>query len=119
MTDLLQSAVSWLGVERTTNMATAVTYRRGVTTASVLATQGQTTYEVDDGGGFIVEAQATDFIVSASELTEFGDPELADQIETADAVFEVLAIGRLGHWRWSGPHHVSLRIHTKQVGVPE
>jgi len=120
--DLLEQGTGWLDGMRQTHMSRLVTYQRGVETVDIAATLGATTYEVADEAGVIVQAKATDFIVSAEALLLSGavtKPQVGDRIRVPSGtnvlVFEVLDLGGAGHYRPSDPHGRMLRIHAKQV----
>jgi len=107
---------------RQAHLSRTVTYQRGVDSVGIAATLGSTTYEVADEAGVIVQAKATDFIVSAEALVLGGaptKPQVGDRIRVPSGdkvlVFEVLDLGGAGHYRPSDPHGRMLRIHAKQV----
>ncbi|HOD84963.1 MAG: hypothetical protein BWX88_05182 [Planctomycetes bacterium ADurb.Bin126] len=117
MGDLLKSTVQWLGAMRTSHASSSVAYRRGEVEATVNATWASTTCEVEDDFGLRVQAMVTDFLILAEDLLPlFGAPEPGDRIAADGKLYEVLSLGGQGHWRWSGPHNVSMRIHAKEVG---
>jgi hypothetical protein len=108
--------------ERQLHMSRTVSYQRGADSVDIAATLGSTTYEVTDDAGVIVQAKATDFIVSAEALVLGGaptKPQVGDRIRVTSGtkvlVFEVLDLGGAGHFRPSDPHGKMLRIHAKQV----
>jgi len=120
--DLLEQGVSWLDGMRQTHLSRTVTYQRGIETVDIAATLGATTYEVADEAGVIVQAKATDFIVSAEALVLGGaptKPQVGDRIRVPSGakvlIFEVLDLGGAGHYRPSDPHGKMLRIHAKQI----
>lgn len=120
--DLLEQGTAWLDGARQTHLSRTLTYQRGVDSVDVAATLGSTTYEVADEAGAIVQAKATDFIVSAEALVLGGGPtkpQIGDRIRmpsgTKILVFEVLDLGGAGHYRPSDPHGKMLRIHAKQI----
>lgn len=122
MADLLEQGVAWLDGVRQTHLSRTVTYQRGVESVDIAATLGSTTYEVADEAGVIVQAKATDFIVSADALVLGGaptKPQVGDRIRVTSGtkvlVFEVLDLGGAGHYRPSDPHGKMLRIHAKQI----
>ena len=123
MGDLLRQGSQWLEQMRTAHCSSPVTYRRPavalgqVTEATVNATYGRTSYEVEDDYGLRVGAEVTDFLILADELvTMFGEPRAGDRIVADGRAFEVLALGGQGHWRWSDPYRTTMRIHAKEVG---
>lgn len=122
MVDLLEQGTAWLDGVRQTHLSRLVTYQRGVESVDIAATLGTTTYEVADEAGVIVQAKATDFIVSAEALVigaVMTKPQVGDRIRvpsgTKVLVFEVLDLGGAGHYQPSDPHGRMLRIHAKQV----
>ncbi len=122
MADLLEQGTAWLDGMRQTHLSRTVTYQRGVDSVDIAATLGSTAYEVADEAGAIVQAKATDFIVSAEALVLGGPvtkPQVGDRIRVPTSakvlVFEVLDLGGAGHYRPSDPHGEMLRIHAKQI----
>jgi hypothetical protein len=120
--DLLEQGVSWLDGMCQAHLSRTVTYQRGVDSVDIAATLGTTTYEIADEAGVIVQAKATDFIVSAETLVLGGattKPQVGDRIRVPSSakvlIFEVLDLGGAGHYRPSDPHGRMLRIHAKQV----
>jgi hypothetical protein len=118
MSDLLRQGSQWLGGMLKQYASRPVTYRRGETDLAVDATVGRTQYEVEDGYGLRVAAEVMDFLILAEDFT-LGEPQAGDQIVVDSTVYEVMALGTTGHWRWSDPHHTTLRIHTKEIGPDE
>ncbi len=124
MTDLLEQGVSWLDGMRAAHLARQVTYERGDDSVQVAATLGATTYEVADEAGAVIEAKATDFLVSAEALVLAGEqakPEIGDRIRVPAGekvlLFEVLDLGGVGHYRPADPFGKTLRIHARQVAT--
>lgn len=122
MADLLEQGTAWLDAVRQTHLSRLVTYQRGAESVDIAATLGSTTYEVADEARVIVQAKATDFIVSAEALVlgaAITKPQVGDRIRvpsgTKVLIFEVLDLGGAGHYRPSDPHGRMLRIHAKQV----
>lgn len=119
---MLQNTVNWLANLRKTQMGTSVVYRRGNDSATVTATIGHTTFEVDSGYGVLEEYQSRDFLILAADLVLASQqvlPERGDRIrETVGEqtfVYEVLAPSGQQPWRYSDPYRTTLRIHTKHV----
>jgi len=116
--DLLRQGRQWLEQRRIAHCSSPVTYRRGETELPVNATLGRTEYEVEDESGLRIGAEVKDFLISDDELTStFGEPEAGDQIIADGIVYEVMSLAGQGHWRWSGPHRITMRIHTKDIGA--
>ena len=123
MGDLLRQGSQWLEQQRQAHCSSPVTYRRGAEEHEVMATFGRTEYEVEDDFGLTVRAQVTDFLVSA-EAFPFDEPAAGDRIvadlpdrQAGGVVYEVMSLAGQGHWRWSDPHRVTMRIHAKEVGA--
>ena len=119
MGDMLKNGMTWLESQRTAHLAGPAEYRRaGQEALTVIATVGQTTYEVDDEYGLRVEAHVTDFLILADELWPVVDePQTGDQIVVEGRLYEVMELSGQGHWRWSDPYQTTLRIHTKELGT--
>ena len=118
MGDLLRQGCQWLGAMLKQHASSQVTYRRGETELVVSATFGQPDREVEDQFGVRVGATMADFLIAAADFEPtFGEPEPGDRIVADGRVHEVLDLAGQGHWRWSDPHGVTMRIHTKQVGT--
>jgi hypothetical protein len=125
VTDLLRQGCQWLERMRTSHCSSPVTYRRaGQADANVQATFGRTDYEVADDYGATIKAHVIDFLILGDDLGS--EPQAGDQI-VADpsagagqaAVYEVMALGGEGCWRWSDPYRTTMRIHTKEIGPAE
>ncbi|MCE5280332.1 MAG: hypothetical protein ABFD92_07820 [Planctomycetaceae bacterium] len=118
MADMLEQAVNWLNEVRGQHLSRQVSYSRGGQSVQVAATLGSTRYDVVDDTGAVMQARATDFIVSAADLI-LGDaqitPRPGDRISLDGKVFEVLALAGGSHYRWCDPAGAMLRIHSKQV----
>ncbi|HAT09766.1 MAG TPA: hypothetical protein DCS97_04080 [Planctomycetes bacterium] len=118
MADLLLTGSAWLHAKLSANAAHPVTYRRGEQTAQAMATVGRTPFRVEDGG-VLLRIDTRDFIISADQLTAFGNPEDGDQIdETTNGVtvtHEMYAPAGEPPWRWSGPDRIRYRIHTQRI----
>jgi len=122
VTDLLQQGLEWLEEQRREHLSRAVTYRRGSSTAQVLATVGATRFEVEDGYGLVIEQEMRDYLIAAADLVLGGEqtlPRLGDEIlEERDGVtyvYEVMELGAEQHYRFCDPAGKTLRIHTKHV----
>ena len=117
MGDLLRQGCQWLAQMRGAHCASQVTYRRGETELALSATFGRPASEVEDQFGVRVGAAMTDFLIAAADLAPtFAEPQPGDQVVADGQVYEVLDLAGQGHWRWSGPPGITMRIHTKRVG---
>lgn len=125
MADLLQSGAAWISGRLKTHASKTVTYVRGIDSVSLSATVGTTEFEIETEDGADLERwQSRDFLIAAADLVLAGKtvlPEKGDQIKetvgTNTHVYEVMAPGDVPHFRYSDPHRVRLRIHTKQIEV--
>lgn len=145
MTDLFAVAAQWLETNRRNFCASVVTYCRGELTASLPATIGKTTFEVENTFGVMERFESRDFIILASDLLlggfggltpgevmaltadEFAallasdpaTPQPGDQIqETAGAKtlsYQLFSPGHEPLWRWSDSFRNAIRAHTKLV----
>ena len=117
MGDLLRQGGQWLEQQRTAHCSSQVTYCREAVELVVNATFGRTEYEVEDEYGLRVGAQVTDFLILAEEFSPtFDEPEAGDQIVADGRLYEVMPLSGQGHWRWSDPYRITMRIHTKDMG---
>jgi len=120
---MLGQAAAWLDDVRAEHMTRTVTYRRGSDSVELSATVGQTVFRLTDEQGFEVRIVTRDYLIAADDLLLAGsqtEPRRGDRIEETDGgvtrVYELLGPGGEPEWRWSGPNHVTLRVHTKEVG---
>ena len=114
MGDLLRDGLRWLDQQRQAHCSSAVTYSRGSTTATVMATYGRTEFEGLDDGGFRVTAHVIDFLITADAMP-VDAPRVGDTITADSVTYEVMNLPGDGCWRWSDPYRTTLRIHTKEV----
>lgn len=121
MADLLARGSAWLAGQRKRFGASAVTYRRGESSVSILATVGRTERQIDEGNGLLTRVESRDYLVTAADLVIGGAavfPRAADQVVEADgSVYELMDFPGEGFCRWSDPYRVTLRIHTKRVSA--
>lgn len=124
MNDLLAQASRWLNDQRAAHLAGEVTYRRSLTGGQTVdlpirATIGRTDYQVaaDAQASGSIGAQVTDFLVGADQLPDF-DPQIGDRIIASGRCYQVQPLGEdTQGWRWSDPHRVTYRIHTRDIGA--
>jgi hypothetical protein len=126
VTDLLQQGLGWLEEQRKAHLSRTVTYRRGSSSAKVLATVGATRFESDNGSGMVVEMESRDYLIASADLVLDGQrvlPERGDQVlETCDGathIYEVMDLGSEKHFVTCDPDGRTLRIHTKFTGTEE
>lgn len=124
MGDLLQTNVRWLANQRKLHMAHAVAYERDGNSVEVLATVGATPIDQVDEHGILHRIESRDYLITAEDLVlggEHTEPKAGDRVREVIGerthVYQVFATGDEPPWRWSGPDHVTFRIHTKHVGV--
>ena len=118
--DLLASGAAWLSEQRHRHLTRPVEYRRGSKSIQLQATVGRTTWEVDDGHGYLERFESRDFVVRAADLAFGGErwqPRTGDRIsETGSTTtYEVMSPPREPHWRNVDPDGLSIRIHTKRI----
>ena len=121
MPDLLEQSQEWLTSMNRIFRSRQVIYARGEQSEEVPALVGKTVFKVDKGYGLFERVEARDFLIEVSDLEEFGEPERGDRIkDTLNGrveLFEVMAPGGEGHFRYSDPYRKSFRIHTKHIGT--
>jgi hypothetical protein len=122
--DLLEQSSAWLEVQRVKHMTRSVTYVRGAQTVEVLATIGQTVFQVDDGAGALLRVESRDYLITTTELVLDSIqtlPQRGDRIRETQGsqtfVYEVMAPGDEPCWRYSDPYRRTLRIHTKAIAT--
>ena len=96
--------------------AIAVTYKRGVLTASVMAMVGRTQYEVITEESIAARHDSRDYLILRSSLNAFGEPQPGDYIVEGSYTGEVNNLGTQPAWHWSDADTRTVyRIHTKDV----
>jgi hypothetical protein len=120
--DRLKQGAEWLESQRRAHASTEVVYTRVSASATVPATIGRSTFQLDDGTGVITQVESRDYIVAVEDLVLDGEaiePAPGDQIIEGDlddgVKYEVMAIGGEGCWRWANHLRTAYRIHTKQA----
>lgn len=121
MADMLKRGSDWLQQMRTAHMSSQIEYhavgRAGdpPQVLTVIATFGQTRFEIVDEAGLTTGAHVWDFLIIAGDLGF--DPVPGDAIKANGRRYEVLALGQdIRGWRWSDPYRTTYRIHTKDTG---
>ena len=113
---LLEDAAAWLNSQREECLSVPIEYRfRSGGSVELTATLGRTLFRSENEYGVTLRVESRDFLVSAEELPS--EPQRGDRIVHAGRSYEVLAPNGEPVWRWSGPQHVTRRIHTKEVGA--
>ena len=113
---LLEDAAEWLNGKRKECLSVPIEYRfRSGGSVELTASVGRTLFRAENEYGVTVRVESRDFLVSAENLP--GEPQSGDRIVHAGRVYEVLAPNGEPVWRWSGPQHVTRRIHTKEIGA--
>jgi len=119
MSDLMQSAMTWLEGKREALLTGSVTYSRGVTSLVMNATMGATEYEQSDSDGMLTAIKTKDFIVRKADFdATFGKPQTGDQVvqivNGATYTYEVNS--PTGEQPFSrDPYELSLRINTQAI----
>ena len=113
---LLEDAAEWLNGKREECLSVTIEYRfRSGGSVELTATVGRTLFRAENEYGVTIRVESRDFLVSAEALP--GEPQSGDRIVYAGRLYEVLAPNGEPVWRWSGPQHVTRRIHTKEIGA--
>ena len=112
---LLEEAASWLNTRREECLSVPIQYQfRSGGSAELTATVGRTLFRAEDQYGVTIRVESRDFLVSVETLPR--EPQRGDRITYDGRIYEVLAPNGEPVWRWSGPQHVTRRIHTKEIG---
>lgn len=117
MSDLLQTGIEWLDVQRKASLSRTVTYERGGDSAEISATLGTSEEEVYDQSGTSMRAKRTDFLVTAADLILDGysiTPIPGDRIIYGTKTYEVMALADGCHYV-ALPGDVTFRIHAKLI----
>ncbi len=124
MSDMLQTALTWLAAQQKAYKSQTVTYRRGQSSVEILATLGESILRVTSGNVSRIERPAADFIFTAADLN-FGagvtEPAIDDIVDMTfgdvNKRFRVLPVnnGDEPAWRYTDPYQIQVRVHTKQV----
>jgi hypothetical protein len=121
MTNRFDRAASRLDARLSGFASSLVTYTRPSTGKSVtlLASRGQTPYEVNTESGVVVAFESRDFVVAALDLKLDGVaivPKKDDQITDGGRTYTVTDMGGQQCFQ-SVVQNLRFRIHTKVVGA--
>ncbi len=119
MTSALRQLVAAASNLRELYLGDAVTYARGASTVSILATPGETRLEYLDPVGVTVAATLRDWIVTAADLVIAATtvkPARGDRIAVSETeVYEVHSPAPGMQCYHEDPTGTQIRIHTKRV----
>jgi hypothetical protein len=124
--DLLQQGLVFLEAQRHQHMTRPVVYLRGTDSVALDATVGRTLFEQEDlaGSGVVQRTESRDYLVRASDLVlgvAQTEPRVGDRVRepsgTAALLYEVMSVGGEPPFRYSDPERITLRIHTRFVGL--
>lgn len=121
MTNRAQRGATWRAARLKATAADLVTYTRGgETLADLSATIGTTTHDDIAANGMLTAVESNDFVITAADLILSAAvtlPVVGDVITWGGETYEVRPFGEKQRpWRYSDPHKVTLRIHTKRTG---
>ena len=124
MPDLLEQSQEWLTSMNRIYRSRQVIYARGAQTKEIPALVGKTVFKVDKGYGLFERVEARDYLIEVADLVPLlggSEPERGDRIKDtlngSVELFEVMAPGGEGHFRYSDPYRKVFRIHTKHIGT--
>jgi hypothetical protein len=123
---LLARSGEWLGQLRRKYLAQSVTYIRDAAPDAIslelLATVGQTMFQLDDGAGALIVTQSRDYLIDAADLAIADEriipmkgDRIIESVGGATYPYEVMGPEDEPVWRWADVYHRTLRIHTKAV----
>lgn len=129
MADIIKDAIqNFLMPALKAYASNPVVYVRGSQSVEVQATYGQKLLRTHEQFGAVkIEWTDLDFIIAADDL-HFDDgvliaPRRGDYVlltvRNALQKYEVLPFGNDPPWRWSDPHSLMYRIHTKLIDVQQ
>lgn len=125
MTDLLKTAAERLTTVMQSHAGSAITIRRGASSAAATATVGRTPFETRDNEGNVVETfESRDYLLPAADYAPAGsqvEPQRGDQIDETIGgttyTYEVMTPDADGPvFRYTDRHRTQLRVHTSLVG---
>ena len=103
-------------------MGIPVTYTRGGDSVQVTATPGQTSFEIDDGSGLLIESSASDWIIAVDALILAGvkaTPKRGDRITRTlngkTLIYEIMGFGGEKAARTSDNHGHAWRVHSRLI----
>jgi len=122
--DLLQQGAAFLEDQRHTHMTRPVVYMRGGASVEVQATIGRTVFDQQDQFGVLHRTESRDYLIRAADLVLAGEaalPKAGDRVRepagTGALLYEVMAPEGEPPFRYSDPERITLRIHTKFIGL--
>jgi len=124
VSNMLEDAVDFVHDQRHAALSETVTLSRGDDSVEISASLGESHLALADEDGIDYHLRVRDFLVRAADYAPAGTavlPERGDRIARTDRedvtrTFEVLSPGGdEPHYRFSGPHRHTLRVHTKEV----
>lgn len=121
MTNMLDTASTWLAGQRDTHLADSVTYSRGDDSVIWTAARGRSEYEVNDSYGVGFVGHLYDFIGKSATLILSGsviEPQAGDTITATTGAYtytyEVTnPADSEPPFSYCDPHHTSVRVHTR------
>jgi len=122
--DLLQRGAAFLEDQRHRHMTRPVVYLRGGASVELDATVGRTVFDQQDQFGVLHRTESRDYLLRAADLVLAGEPILpkaGDRVRepagTGALLYEVMAPGSEPPFRFSDPERITLRVHTKFIGL--
>ena len=118
MQDLQAKGAAWLAQQRRAHASHPARYGRGDSIIRLPVSSGRSQFEVDEGGGILIEIESHDFLITPSDLRIDGvatEPLAGDRIEDGGVVYEVMPFGNEPAWRWADIYRQRYRVHSKQV----
>jgi hypothetical protein len=122
--DLLQRGAAFLEEQRHAHMTRPVVYLRGGASVEVQATIGRTVFDQQDQFGVLHRTESRDYLIRAADLVLAGEPvqpKSGDRVRepagTGALLYEVMAPEGEPPFRYSDPERITLRIHTKFIGL--
>lgn len=118
MADLLKAGSERLADLLKSSAGSSVTYTRGGTNSTIVATIGKSVFETQDATGIIEAWESRDFIVKTADMP-YSEPQRGDTItETVggtSCIFEVMSPSNSPLFSYGDAFGSTVRIHTKRV----
>ncbi len=126
MGNLFRKGAKMLSRVMAVSASDRVEYRRGADAIYVDATRGRHLADSINDEGIVIKARFDDFLVPTEQLKVSGVPfdpvagdYIIDRTGAAPIAYQVCSTPTEPCWRFSDANHLRVRIHTKQVPLPD
>lgn len=109
--DMLAAGAAWLTERLSESASRTVTYLRGSTSSSLVATIARSTFEAANQSGVVETWESRDFLIAAGTLP-YAEPARGDRIVDGGTTYEVVTPRGVPLWHWADAFRTAIRIHT-------